>query len=284
MFHAPCCPLTVSCALLAYVNAGRLTETGAVMGTPAYMSRERLLGEDPDLREDVYGLSVVLYQAITGELPFDGKNVPVLLAALITNRPQSILAHGVDDPDLWAILERGLAPRDERWASAWDLGKALAGWLWSHGSIDDIAGVSLRPIWIDDDARSLAGPGSSRVPTARLGVPIPAPETSLPPGASEPPPVPTGVYDSRAYRTTVRAITEPPRRRVLAVLGVALVSIGICSWAWPIFHDTGAASPPAVVEPAPSEAAVVLVPESATVPVDAGAPPTAQVPLAGSIP
>jgi serine/threonine-protein kinase len=148
-------------------SAGRLTERGAILGTPVYMSRERLLGEDADLLEDIYGLSVVLYQAITGKLPFDGENAMALLGALTANRPRSILAHGVGDPDLWAIVERGLAPRDQRWASARDLGKALAGWLWRHGSLDDISGVSLRPIWIDDDDVRETPPVSSGVYASR---------------------------------------------------------------------------------------------------------------------
>jgi serine/threonine-protein kinase len=156
-------------------NAVRLTVAGSIMGTPGYMSRERLLGGDVGLGEDVYGLTVVLYRAITGALPFDAKTPAALLAALNAG-PRSILTDGVGDPELWTIVERGLAPSEQRWPSAGDLGKALAGWLWRRGSLDDIAGVSLRPAWIgDDDLRCLADSVAPRMHTRRLGSLIPRP-------------------------------------------------------------------------------------------------------------
>lgn len=229
-------------------DAARLTDCGAVMGTPVYMSRERLMGEDVDLQEDLWGLSVVLYLAITGELPFDGKNPIVLIHALTMNRPRSLLSHGVGDADLWAILERGLAPRGERWASARDLGKALAGWLWQHGRLDDISGVSLRQTWIDeDDARRLAGPVPSRVPTVRLAVATPARQTSVP-AISEPRRVSTG------------ATADGPRPRALAALGMGLVAAGGLSWARPLPDGVRPAMAPAEVERAPSVATASIVP------------------------
>jgi hypothetical protein len=145
------------------------------------------------LGEDVYALTVVLYRAITGALPFEAKTPAALLAALSAG-PSSILDHGVGDPELWAIVKRGLAPCDERWPSAGHLGKALAGWLLQRGSLDDIAGMSLRPAWVGDADRA-----SARMHTRPLGSPIP---TLRPPPAVEPDRAATGVAALRARLTT----------------------------------------------------------------------------------
>src|SRR6185503_19297249 len=58
----------------------RLTVTGIAVGTPAYMSPEQAMGEkEIDGRSDLYSLSVVGFQMITGELPFQASNTPSML-------------------------------------------------------------------------------------------------------------------------------------------------------------------------------------------------------------
>ncbi|MBS1957142.1 MAG: protein kinase [Cyanobacteria bacterium SZAS-4] len=53
----------------------KMTETGAVMGSPAFMSPEQSRAEKVDHRTDIYSLGVVMYQAVTGVLPFKGKDI-----------------------------------------------------------------------------------------------------------------------------------------------------------------------------------------------------------------
>ncbi|MGQ0522411.1 MAG: protein kinase domain-containing protein, partial [Betaproteobacteria bacterium] len=57
---------------IAHIEASNLTGTGAMLGTPAYMSPEQMLGMPVDLRSDLFSAGVILYQLLTGDRPFTG--------------------------------------------------------------------------------------------------------------------------------------------------------------------------------------------------------------------
>ncbi len=64
------------------MHATKLTQTTAVMGSPAYMSPEIIEGAQVDHRADIFSLGIVLYEMSTGKLPFDGNNPHALLKAI----------------------------------------------------------------------------------------------------------------------------------------------------------------------------------------------------------
>src|SRR6188768_200321 len=129
----------------------KLTQEGIALGSPDYMSPEQALGrEDIDQRSDVWALCVVLYEAITGQMPWDRPNYNALMQAIIHDPPQPTTELSAGDADLWSVIERGLQKNPEnRWGSMTELGEALALWLYKHGVKEDISANSLRAVWLD---------------------------------------------------------------------------------------------------------------------------------------
>ena len=69
-------------ARLRGVSSG-LTEVGQLVGTPSYMAPEQMLGEDFDERADIWAMGVVLFECLTGRLPFEGTSIMTIIARLM---------------------------------------------------------------------------------------------------------------------------------------------------------------------------------------------------------
>jgi serine/threonine protein kinase len=129
----------------------RITRDGAVIGSPAYMAPEQLRGDPTvDARADIWSLSVVLYQMITGRRPFEGDSYHASMWNVIHAEPKPIAEHQLADEGLWRIISRGLSKdANARYQSMRALGRDLAEWLIARGVNEDICDASLRA-WLDE--------------------------------------------------------------------------------------------------------------------------------------
>ena len=96
-------------ARAAYAMQTRLTQTGMLVGTPAYLSPEQVLGQDADFRTDIFALGLLLYELASGTNPFAAKSIPATIARIVNEDPpplSEVRAHNV--PELDHILERCL--------------------------------------------------------------------------------------------------------------------------------------------------------------------------------
>jgi serine/threonine-protein kinase len=145
-------------AKLSQGFSANLTCEGTVLGSPAYMSPEQARGEsDVDFRTDMWALCVVLYEMITGVHPFTGANWHGLMWAIMEGKPKTLADHQIQEPALWAILQRGLSKeREHCFGSLFELGQQLAMWLIDQGVTRDICNASLKSTWLERSPDSSA--------------------------------------------------------------------------------------------------------------------------------
>jgi serine/threonine protein kinase len=110
-------------------SARRLTWSGlsSTLGTPDYMAPEQVSGRRGDVRTDVYALATILYEMLTGNLPFAGDNVYAVMRAKTSEDPQPPSRYRPDlDPHLEEIIVHAIArqPRD-RYSTAAEMERDL---------------------------------------------------------------------------------------------------------------------------------------------------------------
>jgi serine/threonine-protein kinase len=107
-----------------------LTQEGMVFGTPEFMSPEQAQGLELDRRSDIYSLAVILYEALTGKLPFDARSSMEYIQLHVTKPPISLdeRVEGMSfPPGLGAVIAKALAKEaNGRFATANDFAEALA--------------------------------------------------------------------------------------------------------------------------------------------------------------
>jgi serine/threonine protein kinase len=105
-----------------------ITASGVILGTPAYMAPEQLVGDDVDARADLYALGVVLYECLTGEPPYTANSVVAMIAKALTVQPTPPITKNADVPPALSALVMRLLSKTaaDRPANANELLEALA--------------------------------------------------------------------------------------------------------------------------------------------------------------
>jgi len=106
---------------LAKIKSGELlgsfiqAQTTGLMGSPYYMAPEQWADEDPDSRSDIYSLGVMLYQMLTGDVPFKGSSIPAIMKKHISDPPPTLAAAGLHvSPELEAAVLHTLQKDPEK--------------------------------------------------------------------------------------------------------------------------------------------------------------------------
>ena len=108
-------------------GAEKLTAAGALVGTPSYMAPEQLMAQDVDEGVDIYAVGAMLFECLTGAVPYEGAYPRVLMAACSADPPPSIrLVRPQIEVSLEGVIGKALAKkRHERFATIGDLADAL---------------------------------------------------------------------------------------------------------------------------------------------------------------
>ncbi len=105
-------------------GSAQLTNVGSTVGTTAYMSPEQASGKEVDYRADIWSFGVVLYEMLTGKMPFRGDYDPAIIYKILNEEPEP--AAGIDDR-LQHIISKCLAKDpDDRYQSAGEIAEELA--------------------------------------------------------------------------------------------------------------------------------------------------------------
>ncbi len=113
---------------VAYLDSSRLTQTGAMMGTPSYMAPEQVVGGKITALTDVFAMGSVLYELLTGARPFEGNTLHNTLYKIVSEDPVSMLhlLPGLP-PSLDRVVRKALSKEPaERHQSALEMADELA--------------------------------------------------------------------------------------------------------------------------------------------------------------
>ena len=233
-------------------SAAPLTATGSVVGTPTYMSPEQVYGDKAlDGRSDIYALGVILFQMLTGYLPYDADTPARVMMKHVMDPVPEILNLRPDLPPACSqIITRAMAKKpDERFATAGDLSEALSS-------------LATRKTEQPDIADRLAEV-QAELPT-QLDV-MPEAAVTLPPTPDGPltPPAVTA-----AASATKRAIPLWVWGALAALVLLCIGVIGVSSWlsSRGLASLTGRAT--ATIGPLSSPTGVVLVADATAVPLE----------------
>ncbi len=184
---------------IARIESSNLTQAGAVLGTPAYMSPEQFMGQTVDGRSDLFSAGVILYQFLTGDKPFNG-TLTTIMHKVLKEDPPPPSELNVQAPRLFDMLmRRALAKRPEdRFQTAQEFAAAIADALRNRSAATEATLVG------GADATLVAGSEAATVQAA--------PRPASPPAAPRP---------------AAPAASKTP---LLAVAGIAALAVAGGAW------------------------------------------------------
>ncbi|MFZ1700561.1 MAG: bifunctional serine/threonine-protein kinase/formylglycine-generating enzyme family protein [Pyrinomonadaceae bacterium] len=145
---------------LAKIKSGELlgsfvqAQTTGLMGSPYYMAPEQWADEEPDSRADVYSLAVMLYQMLTGDVPFKGSSIPAIMKKHISDPAPTLADAGIKvSPELERAISNALQKNAANRTPSVDafvreLGNAIhPGSASIHGTMSQALPVSSLKVW-----------------------------------------------------------------------------------------------------------------------------------------
>jgi serine/threonine-protein kinase len=192
---------------------------------------------------------VVLYEIVVGAPPFEAPNYNALIRSILRDKPTPMTARAAGDQQLWTIVERCLRKdREQRWASMWELGEALALWAFERGVRVDAAARSLKHGWLEGGITGLQILVNSEHPD-----PPTWPPEAMPSAAR---PVDSSVEPGALARTQVRPTRKRFPKGAVAFFAVSMLGLGL-ALAW---SQRGRLLPQAPQTPLKSAAQLSTVP------------------------
>ncbi len=206
------------------------TAAGQIVGSPYYMSPEQIRNESLDGRSDLFSLGVVLYQCVTGAVPFAGDSLATITYKILEIDPRPPQEENPEVPaTLAAVIERALAkaPAD-RYQNGREFAAALRAVDLEAADAEEVGVGAVRtPV-----PPALSSPGSAQPRSGKSGTLLLSPPEPVPDGSSDPTPRP-------------RAYPRPLSRRPWAALAALAVVSVLALWTIPREPDS---TPPPQVD------------------------------------
>jgi serine/threonine-protein kinase len=207
----------------AVTQAGTLTGTGAMIGTPYYLAPEQIMdSKSAGSASDQYALGIILYECLTGKRPYDGENLFVVFQGIVGGTPRRPRELRPEiPPELEEVVLRAMkSDPKQRFATIEDFGRALL----------PFASGRARVIW--DEAFAGGAPGDAPPGRPSIAVlPTPTPpsraSTLMPPGLANPGPIPgaapapAGGTVSLSTSQRIGAGTPTPPPKTIAQWGLS---------------------------------------------------------------